>query len=58
MTLTPVVIRILGENLYQSAPWMPPLENGLVGEGLMNHPILTAATNVDYYAHTQEGEAI
>jgi hypothetical protein len=27
-------------------------------KGLMNHPILKAATNVDYYAHTQGGEAI
>jgi hypothetical protein len=24
----------------------------------MNHPILKAATNVDYYAHTQGGEVV
>jgi hypothetical protein len=27
-------------------------------KGLMNHPILMVATNVDYYAHTQAGEVV
>jgi hypothetical protein len=27
-------------------------------KGLMNHPILKVATNMEYYGHTQRGEAV
>ena len=54
-TPTTDVSRRLGEILHQVAQGIPPLENGWSVKGLMNHPILKAATNVGLLCTHKQG---
>jgi len=55
-TLTPDVSRRPGANLHQAAQGLPPLANGLVGEGL-NEPSNSQGCNqCRIITHTHNGE--
>ena len=55
-TSTPDVSRIPGANLHRASQGLPPLENGLVGEGL-NEPSNSQGCNqCETIKHTQKEE--
>jgi hypothetical protein len=56
MTLTPDVSKRPGENLHQATQGLPPLENGLVGEGLNEPPNSQGCNQCGIITHTHKGE--
>jgi len=57
-TSTPDVSRIPGANLHRASQGLPPLANGLVGEGLNEQPNSQSCKQCGIIIYTQGGEAV
>jgi hypothetical protein len=55
-TSTPYVSRTPEENLHQEAQGLPPLEIGLMGEGLNESPNSQGYNQCGIITHTHNGE--